>query len=221
MWASDDTRSSRVDQFAFVLVPVVLALYGIVKDDYSELFFTGDTRIFLLISAVAIISQTFPKSVKHPMEPETTRGIVRWLRNVHQSYGVAVPVFTLLIFAGFLRIDFTARYSMDFKYEPFLGILFNLCFLAPLFIIPPLFIIVSNVILVRKFLANQWSIAIRIGIVILSSIIISAFMWYKASCSEASVVIFSLMVGYLILVVDWVLNWYKSFRTWKIQVKDS
>jgi hypothetical protein len=195
-------------------------LYGIVKDNYSELFFGGYTTIFLLISAVAMISQTFPKSVQHPMKPETTRGIIRWLRNVHQSYGVAVPVFTLLVFAGFLHIDFTARYSMYFQHESFLWILFDLWFLAPLLIIPPLFIIVSNIILVKRFFTNQWSITMRIGIVIVFSIIISAFMWFKASYSEASVVIFSLMIGYLVLVVEWALNWYDSFCTWKIKVRD-
>jgi len=150
--------------------------------NYSQLFLSGSSKLFIAISALEIVVRAFPQSIHLPMKSKSGKDVIEWLKNIRRSYGVAIPIFIYLILAGYLQNDLVI----------ILGV------------------IACSILVVKSFVNIQRSIFLRTILVIILSVLFAAVLFSIQSYSEVHLILFSLLIHYIILSIDRIQNWHVS-----------
>jgi len=186
----------------FGLFYATIFLYSQIEEMQTGFIFNKTTLLFVVISACELMVRSYPKERDKEGREGKERNITQWLRNLRQSYGIAVPVFVLIFFAE-LFISQIIGAGLEHLLVDLKGFIVS--------IIPAICVIVCSNIIIRRLARYEWSIVIRIGLVIGLSSCLGGLVYFKTSFSDASLILFPLLLGYLVLAADQALNWYELY----------
>jgi hypothetical protein len=186
----------------FGLFYATVFLYSQIEEMQTGLIFSKTTLLFVMISACILMVQSYPNERDKEGREVNERHIIQWLRNLRQSYGIVVPVFVLLFFAE-LFISQIIGAGLETLLVDLKGFILSF--------IPAICVIVCSIIITKRFVRYEWSMVLRIGLVIGLSICMGGLIYFKIYLSDASIILFPLSLGYLILAADRVRNWYELY----------
>lgn len=188
---------------SFALFFTSAFLYANIQGADSDFLFSNTTIFFVVASSYELLVRSFLQTRDEGKKAPKMLFVTNWMVKLRQSYGLAVPVFALLSYAG--------HFQLEVQKMGVANLLDDLTDAAIVLSIIAASLLIGSTMIVRKHGGEGWSKSVNATIIILLSIAFAGFNQIAAGLSETTLLLIPLLIGYFLFGANRAQEWYFEY----------